>query len=201
MCVFSGSSPGARSRYTEVARDLGAALATRGIRVVYGGASIGLMGEVADAARAAGGAVTGVIPRALVEREIAHDGLDELRVVEGMHERKAMMNALSDAFVALPGGVGTLEELFEAWTWRQLGLHEKPVGLLDADGYWERLLAFLAHANAEGFVRDRDLARLAVAERADELLDNLVERAAAGDTEACGEPTARTSGAAATGRG
>lgn len=179
VCVFSGSSPGARPSYEAAARALGATLARERIRLVYGGARVGLMGHLADAARANGGAVVGVIPAALVDREVAHDGLDELHVVDGMHERKATMNALADAFVALPGGVGTLEELFEAWTWRQLGLHDKPVGILDVDGYWERLRGFLDHAAAEGFVRTEELKRLVVADGPAELLACL-RRAEAG---------------------
>lgn len=153
VCVFCGSAPGARPSYEAAARALGTELARRGVGLVYGGAAVGLMGSVADAALAAGGEVVGVIPGALVDREIAHAGLTELRVVGSMHERKALMAELSDAFVALPGGMGTLEELFEVFTWRQLGLHAKPIALLDVEGYWAGLVAFLEHAEAEGFLR------------------------------------------------
>jgi uncharacterized protein (TIGR00730 family) len=153
VCVFCGSAFGSRPVYAEVARSFGRGLAARGIGVVYGGASVGLMGELADAALAAGGEVIGVIPRSLVAREIAHAGLTELHVVETMHERKALMAELSDAIVALPGGAGTLDELFETLTWRQLGLHAKPIVLLDVDGFFEPLVALADHLVAEGFVR------------------------------------------------
>lgn len=177
VCVFCGSSFGRRRAYARAARDLGRALAARNVGLVYGGARVGLMGTLADATLEAGGDVVGVIPRALVERELAHDGLSELVVVESMHERKARMSELADAFVALPGGMGTLDELAEAFTWNQLGIHAKPCGLLDVDGYFESFLDFLDRATAEGFlgpgdreslVVDRDphalLVRLAAAE-------------------------------------
>lgn len=157
VCVFCGSASGSRPGYAGAARELGTRLAHRGIGLVYGGAAVGLMGTVADAALAAGGEVIGVIPGALVDREIAHPGLSELHVVGSMHERKALMAELSGAFVALPGGLGTLEELFEVCTWRQLGLHAKPIALLDVEGYWAGLLAFLAHTEAEGFLRPGSL--------------------------------------------
>ena len=150
--MFSGSSPGGHPDYAAATAGLGRALAEAGIGVVYGGASVGLMGVVADAALAAGGEVVGVIPRALVDREIAHPGLSELHVVGSMHERKALMADLSDGFVALPGGTGTLDELFEVFTWGQLGLHAKPLGLLDVRGYYAQLVAFLDHAVQERFV-------------------------------------------------
>jgi uncharacterized protein (TIGR00730 family) len=149
------------------------AAAARGLGVVYGGGRVGLMGAVADGALAAGGEVVGVIPAALVERELAHDGLTELHVVESLHERKALMAELADAFVALPGGFGTLDELMEQLTWSQLGLHAKPVGLLDVEDYWRPLVAFARHATEEGFVRAADLAAIAVAGDADALLDQL----------------------------
>jgi uncharacterized protein (TIGR00730 family) len=136
VCVFCGSSPGARPGYRAAAQALGAAIAKRGLGLVYGGAHVGLMGVVADAALAEGGEVIGVLPRALETKELAHRNLSALYVVESMHERKALMAELSDAFVALPGGIGTLEEIFEAWTWTQLGLHEKPCALLDVEGYY-----------------------------------------------------------------
>lgn len=153
VCVFSGSSPGRGPAYGEVAVALGTLLAREGIGLVYGGAAVGLMGTVADAARAAGGEVIGVIPRSLVEREVAHTGLADLRVVGSMHERKALMAELSDAFVALPGGIGTLEELFEVWTWGQLGSHAKPCALLNVEGFYDRLLSFLDHVVDEAFLK------------------------------------------------
>ncbi len=143
ICVFSGSSPGGDLAYRAAATDLGHRLAERGIELVYGGASVGLMGAVADAAMERGGHVIGVIPQSLVDREIAHPAIGDLRVVESMHERKALMADLSDAFVALPGGVGTLEELFEVYTWNQLGLHAKPLGLFNVRGYYDGLARFL----------------------------------------------------------
>ena len=152
VCVFSGSSPGADLAYRAAARDLGLRLAERGIEVVYGGASVGLMGAVADAALALGGEVIGIIPRRLVDRELAHGGLTDLRVVETLHERKAEMAAFADGFIALPGGLGTLEELAEVASWAQLGLHAKPIGLLGPAGYWDALLGWLDHAVAEGFI-------------------------------------------------
>jgi uncharacterized protein (TIGR00730 family) len=152
VCVFSGSTPGARASYTEAATQLGTLLAERGTTVVYGGGRVGLMGSVADAALAVGGEVVGVIPQHLVDREVAHTGLSDLRVTGSMHERKALMADLSDGFVALPGGLGTLEELAETLTWSQLGLQDKPCGLLDVDGFYRPLLAFLDHAVTEGFV-------------------------------------------------
>lgn len=153
VCVFCGSNSGAREAYTEAAREVGRALARRGLSLVYGGAAIGLMGALADAALDAGGTVIGVMPRALIEREIVHKGLSELHEVRSMHERKAMMADRSDAFLALPGGAGMLEETFEAWTWAQLGHHSKPVGLLNVDGFFDALLAFLDHQCRERFIR------------------------------------------------
>jgi hypothetical protein len=151
VCVFTGSSPGARPGYLEAAAALGTALARRGLTLVYGGARVGLMGAVADAALAGGGRVLGVMPRALVDREVAHQGLTELIITADMHTRKARMAGLADAFLALPGGYGTLEELFEVITWRQLGLHRKPIGLMDHEGYWNGLRDFLDHMKVEGF--------------------------------------------------
>ena len=153
LCVFCGSSPGNKPEYLAAAQQLGTALAKAGIGLVYGGAQVGLMGAVADAALAAGGDVIGVIPRHLVERELAHEGLTTLHEVGSMHERKAMMADLSDGFIALPGGVGTFEELFEVWTWGQLGHHQKPCALFNAAGYYDQLIAFLDHALTEGFMR------------------------------------------------
>jgi hypothetical protein len=170
ICVFTGSRPGARDAYGEAARNLGRTLVRRGIGLVYGGGNVGLMGELADAALAEGGEVIGVIPESLVRKEVAHGGLSQLRVVRSMHERKAQMADLADGFIALPGGMGTLEELFEILTWAQLGLHGKPCGLLDVGGYFERLLAFLDHAVSEDFLRSEHRSILAYAEDADSLL-------------------------------
>jgi uncharacterized protein (TIGR00730 family) len=153
VCVFCGSSMGRRPGYARAARALGTSLAGNGLGLVYGGGSIGLMGVVADAALEGGSPVIGVIPKALARREIAHHGLTRLEVVPSMHARKARMAALSDAFVAMPGGIGTLEELFEVLTWGYLGIHSKPVGLLDVGGYWKPLIRLLDHAVEEGFLR------------------------------------------------
>jgi uncharacterized protein (TIGR00730 family) len=152
VCVYCGSSNGANPVYAEAARQLGTALAGRGLELVYGGAHRGLMGILADAVLAHGGKVTGVIPQKLVELEIAHRGLTDLRIVPTLHERKAAMMELADAFIALPGGFGTLEEFFEVATWAQLGLHDKPFGLLNIAGYYEHLLTFIDHAVAERFI-------------------------------------------------
>ena len=173
ICVFAGSSAGVRPEYLDAARELGSTLVSRGIGVVYGGAKVGLMGALADAALAAGGHVTGVIPSALVAKEIAHPGLSDLRIVSSMHERKATMAELSDGFIALPGGVGTLEELFEVITWGQLGLHQKPCGLLNVCGYYDPLLAFLDHAVAERFLRQTHAAMLQASPSIDELLHRM----------------------------
>jgi len=173
VCVFAGSSAGAQPEYREAAQALGYALSTRGIGVVYGGACVGLMGAMADAALAAGGDVIGVIPSALVAKEIAHRGVTDLRVVESMHERKALMAECSDAFIALPGGWGTLDEFFEVLTWGQLGLHHKPCGLLNAHGYFDRLLSFLDHTVEQGFVRREYRSMIAVADSPAALLDML----------------------------
>ena len=152
ICVYCGSRPGTLSAYADAARHIGTEIGRRGLQLVYGGGRAGLMGVVADAALAAGAAVVGVIPQSLIERELGHRKLTELHVVNTMHERKRMMAERSDAFVALPGGIGTFEELFEVWTWRQLGYHDKPLGLLNVDGYYDGLLAFMQHAVQSGFV-------------------------------------------------
>jgi uncharacterized protein (TIGR00730 family) len=152
ICVYCGSNAGARPEYAESARRVGTLLAERGIRIVYGGGRVGLMGIVADAATAAGGEVIGIIPHSLDRREIAHRGVSELRVVNSMHERKALMNELSDGFIALPGGFGTFEELCEMLTWAQLGIHRKPVGLLNVAGYYDPLTQLFDHAVAERFL-------------------------------------------------
>ena len=173
ICVFCGASSGRKAGYVEAARAFGAACAGRGLGVVYGGGKVGLMGAVAEGALAEGGEVIGVIPQELVERELAHGGLSELHVVGSLHERKALMADLADAFVALPGGFGTLDELMEQLTWSQLGLHSKPVGLLDAGEFWRPLIALARHATEEGFVREADLAAIAVADDGEALLDRL----------------------------
>jgi hypothetical protein len=175
VCIFCGSSNGARDVYVEAARAMGAALARRRIGLVFGGGRIGLMGVVADAVLAAGGEVIGVIPEALVAKELAHNGLSDLRVVGSMHERKALMAELADAFVALPGGYGTFEEFCEVVTWAQLGFHRKPCGLLNVVGFYEPLLAFFDHAVAEGFVRPGHRA-LVLEERDPEHLLDLLAR-------------------------
>jgi uncharacterized protein (TIGR00730 family) len=173
VCVFCGSSPGRRPDYAAAAQHLGRALARSGKRLVYGGGNVGLMGVLADAALAQGGEVTGVIPRHLVEREVAHAGLSDLRIVDSMHQRKQSMAELSEAFIVLPGGLGTLEEFFEIWTWGQLGLHRKPYGLLNVAGYFDPLLAFLDHAVEERFVSTDHRALLRVADDPELLLDAL----------------------------
>jgi uncharacterized protein (TIGR00730 family) len=170
ICVFCGSNAGAQPAYVDTAEAVGRGLARRGVRVVYGGARVGMMGALADAARSEGGEVVGVMPEAIFDREIGHTGLDDLRVVGSMHERKALMAELSDAFIALPGGVGTLEELFEVYTWAQLGIHEKPLGVLDVAGYYRPLVAFLDHAVRERFVRASTRSLLAVSDDLDDLL-------------------------------
>jgi len=153
VCVFCGSYSGVRAEYAAAARAMAAALVRSGLELVYGGGRVGLMGVVADEILHLGGSAVGVIPRALREREVGHDGLTELHVVETMHERKAKMADLADAFIALPGGLGTIEEIFEIWTWAQLGMHQKPCGFLDVAGYYAPLAAFLDHATREGFIR------------------------------------------------
>ena len=168
--VFCGSNSGRGDRYVAAARALGAELASRDIKLVYGGGRVGLMGEVADAALAGGGHVTGVIPAALVAREVGHTALSEQHVVDSMHERKALMAELSQGFIAMPGGYGTLDETFEILTWAQLGMHKHPVGMLNVDGYFDKLLAFVDHAIAEGFVRPEYKAMLSVAADPGELL-------------------------------
>lgn len=173
VCVYCGSSPGVDPGFREEAAALGRALAERGQTLVYGGAHVGLMGVVADAALAAGGRVIGVIPASLRSRELAHAGLTELVVTASMHERKQIMAERADAFVALPGGLGTLDELFEIWTWSQLGLHAKPIGLVNRAGYYDGLITFLERAEAEGFVRAADRARVRVAPSSAALLDAL----------------------------
>lgn len=173
MCVYCGSSSGADPRHAEIAARLGRLLAEGGIDVVYGGGAVGLMGTVADAALAAGGRVIGVLPRGLFEREVAHNGLTVLHEVGSMHERKALMVDLADAFVALPGGLGTIEELAEALTWAQLGIHRRPVAVLDPTGYWRPLGDLLDRAVDEGFLRPENRDRLLWVDRVDDLLPAL----------------------------
>jgi hypothetical protein len=171
ICVFLGSSVGLQPEYAEVAKRLGRELVRRNLGLVYGGANLGLMAILADTVLAEGGDVIGVIPQMLVDKEIAHRRLTELRIVGSMHERKAMMVDLADGFIALPGGLGTLEEFFEVWTWGQLGLHAKPCGLLDACGYFRHLIQFLDHAVGERFLRPENRNLLLWATEPDKLLD------------------------------
>jgi uncharacterized protein (TIGR00730 family) len=173
VCVYAGSNPGTDPAYAEAARSLATLLAERSIGLVYGGGKVGLMGVLADTALAAGGEAIGVMPQALIDREIGHPGLTELKVVASMHERKARMAELADAFVAVPGGIGTLEELVEVYTWSQLGIHDKACGLLNVNGYYDGLVAFLDHAVEAGFLRAQHRAVLTVAADARELLDRL----------------------------
>jgi uncharacterized protein (TIGR00730 family) len=171
VCVFCGSALGTRASYVQAAEELAAELAQRGMRLVYGGGNIGLMGILADAAIAGGVHVTGVIPRGLAEKELAHHGIQSLEIVDSMHARKAMMAELSDGFLAMPGGIGTFEEWFEVLTWTQLGIHRKPCGLLAVDGYFDHLLAMLDHSVAEGFLKQKHRAKVLVAPTASALLD------------------------------
>jgi uncharacterized protein (TIGR00730 family) len=173
LCVYCGSRPGDRPAYATAARQIGAEIGRRGWALVYGGGNVGLMGEVADAALAGGAPVTGVIPESLKAREVAHLGLTELHVVPDMHVRKQMMAERADAFVALPGGIGTLEELFEVWTWRQLGYHTKPLGLLNVEGYFDDLLRFMRGTVDQGFLSCQQHANLQVGVCAATLLDQL----------------------------
>ncbi len=175
ICVFCGSHPGDDPAFRDAASLVGRLLAERGLGIVYGGGRVGLMGALADAALAAGGRVIGVIPEALASREVAHRSVTELHVVGSMHERKALMAAHADAFLALPGGFGTLEELFEVVTWRQLGFHEKPCGLLNVAGYFDRLIGFVDDAVAAGFVNASDRAALIDGDEPAALVDRLLE--------------------------
>ena len=173
VCVFCGSSVGSRPTYPEAARRLGTVVAERGLRLVYGGGKVGLMGFLADAALAAGGEVVGVIPKALLEKEIGHEGLSDLRVVGSMHERKMLMAELSDGFVALPGGYGTLEEFLEVLSWAQLSIHEKPCALLDVDGFFGPLSSLFDSAVEEGFVHPDHRSLLLMNEHPNALLDEM----------------------------
>jgi uncharacterized protein (TIGR00730 family) len=173
VCVFCGSSPGRDPRHREAAGRLAHVLVGRGLALVFGGGSVGLMGVLADAVLAAGGEAIGVIPHGLAAREVAHGGLLDLRVVPSMHARKSLMAELSDAFLALPGGFGTLEELFEAITWSQLGIHRKPIGVLNVGGYYDGLIGFLDHAVDEGFVSRENRGLVQIADTPEALLDRL----------------------------
>jgi len=173
ICVFCGSNNGVDPAYTDAAREFGQALAQRGLGLVYGGAGVGLMGALADAVLAGGGEVCGVITQGLVEKEVAHQGLTDLCVVESMHERKATMAALADAFVALPGGLGTLDEFFEALTWGQLGIHAKPCGLLNIRGYYDELVRFLDRGAAQGFIPPKHRTMILVADQIPDIFNKL----------------------------
>ncbi|MBK7723874.1 MAG: TIGR00730 family Rossman fold protein [Dehalococcoidia bacterium] len=180
VCVFAGSSPGNDPRFLDAARELGAAIAQRGVALVYGGANVGLMGAMANAVLEGGGHVIGVIPRHLLDFEVAHTGIPDLRIVESMHDRKALMAELSDAFVALPGGFGTLEETFEVLTWRQLGLHQKPVVILNAGGYFDALVAFLEHMVKRRLLSPENHALLSVETSIEEMFAALEREATEG---------------------
>jgi uncharacterized protein (TIGR00730 family) len=173
ICVFCGASPGARPDYADATAEVARLLVADGVGVVYGGGGVGLMGALADAVLAEGGEIIGVIPRALVDREIAHRDVPDMRVVGSMHERKALMAELADAFIALPGGLGTLEELFEVYTWAQLGLHRKPCALLNVAGYYDGVAEFLAHAVEERFLREEHQKMLMVAREPEALIERL----------------------------
>ena len=173
VCVFCAANPGADSVYARQAAAMGRFLAESGRRLVYGGGRTGLMGALAEGALAAGGEVIGIMPKHLVDREVAHTGLTELRVVSSMHERKSLLAELSDGFLAMPGGLGTMEELFEIWTWGQLGLHRKPYGLLEVNGFFAPLLTFLDHAVTEGFIRPEYRALLVVDADPDSLIQRM----------------------------
>ena len=174
VCVYCGSRPGADPAYVQLAEAVGTWIGRHRGQLVYGGGNNGLMGRMADATLAAGGRVVGVIPHALVEREWAKRDCTELHVVDNMHQRKSLMAERADCFLALPGGIGTFEEFFEAWTWRQLGYHHKPVGLLDAGGYYQQLVAFLRHAVAQGFMNEMQMDLVTVGSEPEELLRRLV---------------------------
>jgi uncharacterized protein (TIGR00730 family) len=175
LCVYCGSSIGASPVYAEAARALAKSMVDNNISLVYGGGNVGLMGVIADEVMRLGGEATGVIPKALMDKEVGHSGLTHLHIVKDMHERKAMMAELSDGFVAMPGGIGTLEELFEVFTWSQLGLHDKPIGLLNVNGFYDRLIAFLEHVVAERFLRAEQAALLIPEKEPDSLVAKLTD--------------------------
>ena len=180
ICVYCGSSPGRLEVYAEGARGLAQALVARNLGLVYGGASIGLMGLIADSVLALGGRAVGVIPHALAQKEVAHKGLTELHITQSMHERKTLMAELSDGFIAMPGGIGTFEEIFEIWTWAQLGIHAKPCGLLNVGGYFDALTTFLDHATTEQFLKPPQRALLMVEAEPNVLLDRFASYEAPG---------------------
>jgi len=177
VCVYCGSRTGATPSHVEAAREVGRLIGERGWRLVYGGGKVGLMGVVADAAMAAGANVIGVIPQALMQREVGHQGITQLQVVQTMHQRKQAMAERSDAFIALPGGIGTLEELYEVWTWRQIGYHDRPVGLLNTEGYYDGLLGFMDRMVAEGYLSSPQFDVLQVRSEPADLLDRMAELA------------------------
>lgn len=179
LAVYCGSAAGSRPEFADATRATAAAMLSRGVDLVYGGGRLGLMGLIADSVLAGGGRVYGVIPKALVNLEVAHTGITELHTVETMHERKAKMTDLADAFLALPGGVGTLDELFEAWSWNALGYHAKPFCLLNVDGFWDGMITFIDHATESGFLSAKRREQLLVASTPEEALDLLDEAAAA----------------------
>lgn len=188
ICVFCGAASGRAPTYAAAARDLGELLAKRGIGLVYGGGNVGLMGELADAVLDAGGRAIGVIPQQLVDREIAHGGLTELHVVQNLHQRKALMAELADAFLTLPGGVGTMEELFEVWSWGRLGLHSKPCGLLNVDGYFDSLRTLTDQMVTEGFLEPVYRELLLIEEQPSVLLDRITAHATSRSWSAVGRP-------------
>lgn len=177
LCVYLGSRPGLNPLFAQTARQVGQWIGKHQGQLVYGGGNSGLMGELAQATRAAGGRVVGIIPQALVNKELANHDCDELHIVASMHERKAMMAERSNAFLAIPGGIGTLEELFEVWTWRQLGYHDKPIGVLDADGYYRQMLDFLQHSVDSGFMSEWQMTLVRVGRDVPTLLAALVQEA------------------------
>ena len=173
LCVYCGASPGHSPAYTIAAKQLAVTLVNQDIALVYGGGNVGLMGVIADEVLALGGKVTGVIPQALVDKEVGHTGLTQLHIVDNMHQRKAIMAELSDGFIAMPGGIGTLEELFEVMTWAQLGFHQKPIGLLNVSGFYDGLLHFLDHTRQQGFLRASHLDILLSSPEPNDLLQQL----------------------------
>jgi uncharacterized protein (TIGR00730 family) len=179
LAVYCGSAPGSRPEFADATRATAAAMLRNGVDLVYGGGRLGLMGLIADSVLAGGGQVFGIIPKALVNLEVAHTGVTELQTVETMHERKAQMTELADAFLALPGGIGTLDELFEAWSWNALGYHAKPFCLLNVDGFWDGMIEFIDHATANGFLSAQRRGQLLVAATPEEALEYLDEAAAA----------------------
>lgn len=192
ICVYCGSSIGTNPVYADAARLLAAEMAKDGIGLVYGGGNIGLMGVIADEIMRLGGKVTGIIPQALMSKEVGHHGLTQLHIVKDMHERKALMAELSDGFIAMPGGIGTLEELFEAFTWLQLGLHDKPTGLLNVDGFYDGLLNFLQHTVRQGFLRQEQAALLITATEPHALLKRFTTFAGAKSVQELAQPVAQS---------